>query len=278
MTAGFAHVSCLAEQAKILVADADERNLDDGKWERWGNCSLCEQGYHGTVSCALGWACWKTYVSGEDLARKWFLGAAMTPLGRGLYDADHYEDSLSVLEAKLSLARRLGGSDTLILVTKSNMARCYNKLGRHEEALAIARNAYDVNVERYGESQPETIPPTLSLALALVKTGKRIEAKEFLRECLPIVDRALGRENVMTLRLRWLYSNCLGDNDDATIDDTAESVAMLESVATSWKRVMGERNEELQFIMDALRKMQSIMDALRNAIGNLGLRRAADSA
>jgi hypothetical protein len=41
---------------------------------------------------------------------------------------------------------------------------------------------------------------------------------------------------------------------------------------------MGERNEELQFIMDALRKMQSIMDALRNAIGNLGLRRAADSA
>ena len=28
-TAGFAHVSCLAEQAKILVAEAEENNLDD---------------------------------------------------------------------------------------------------------------------------------------------------------------------------------------------------------------------------------------------------------
>ena len=61
-TAGFAHVSCLAEQAKILVADADERNLDDDKFERWQTCRLCEQDYHGVVRCALGWACWKTYL------------------------------------------------------------------------------------------------------------------------------------------------------------------------------------------------------------------------
>ena len=46
-TAGFAHLSCLAEQAKILVEDAEERNLDDGKFERWYACSLCEQKYHG---------------------------------------------------------------------------------------------------------------------------------------------------------------------------------------------------------------------------------------
>ena len=45
-TAGFAHVSCLAEQAKILVAEAEENNLD---WEvkitrfkRWNTCGLCE--------------------------------------------------------------------------------------------------------------------------------------------------------------------------------------------------------------------------------------------
>ena len=28
-TAGFAHVSCLAEQAKILVDEAEENNLDN---------------------------------------------------------------------------------------------------------------------------------------------------------------------------------------------------------------------------------------------------------
>ena len=61
-TAGFAHVSCLAEQAKVLVADAGERNLMM-TFERWYPCSLCEQEYHGVV-CALGWACWKTLPEG----------------------------------------------------------------------------------------------------------------------------------------------------------------------------------------------------------------------
>ena len=34
-TAGFVHVSCLVEQAKILVAEAEENNL--------GNKMLCEK-------------------------------------------------------------------------------------------------------------------------------------------------------------------------------------------------------------------------------------------
>ena len=65
-TSGFAHVSCLAEQVKILVAEAEENNVGakafDERWARWDKCGLCEQEYHGVVKCALGWACWKTYV------------------------------------------------------------------------------------------------------------------------------------------------------------------------------------------------------------------------
>ena len=56
-TAGFAHVSCLAEQAKILVAEAEENNLLEKAGEeimRWHTCSMCEQQYHGVVACALG--------------------------------------------------------------------------------------------------------------------------------------------------------------------------------------------------------------------------------
>ena len=43
-TAGFAHVSCLAEQAKILVTEAEENSLFDKaneRWLRWDTCSLC---------------------------------------------------------------------------------------------------------------------------------------------------------------------------------------------------------------------------------------------
>ena len=43
-TAGFVHVSCLAEQAKILVAEAEENNLDNKalneKWDRWHHRKL----------------------------------------------------------------------------------------------------------------------------------------------------------------------------------------------------------------------------------------------
>ena len=75
---GFVHLSCLVRQAKILVEDAEERDLDDHKFERWyecDKCSMCEQEYHGVVRCALGWACWKTHV-----------GAAGGGLGSALGD------------------------------------------------------------------------------------------------------------------------------------------------------------------------------------------------
>jgi hypothetical protein len=58
-TAGFAHVSCLAEQAKILMNEAEENNLGakvlNARFRRWVACSLCEQDYHGIVRCALGY-------------------------------------------------------------------------------------------------------------------------------------------------------------------------------------------------------------------------------
>ena len=57
-TEGFVHVSCLAEQAKILVAEAEDNNLGFKvlytRWQRWCWCSLCEQDYHGVVRGALG--------------------------------------------------------------------------------------------------------------------------------------------------------------------------------------------------------------------------------
>ena len=50
---GIAHVSCLAEQAKILFAEAEENNLGEKalceRWHRWCACGLCEQNHYGSV-------------------------------------------------------------------------------------------------------------------------------------------------------------------------------------------------------------------------------------
>ena len=83
-TSGFAHVSCLAEQAKILMDEVEENNLYDKldeRWARWNTCSLCEQEYHGVVRCALGWGCWKTIVGRPEA--DWAYRGAMTKLGNG---------------------------------------------------------------------------------------------------------------------------------------------------------------------------------------------------
>jgi hypothetical protein len=129
-------VSCLAEQAKILYDEAEANNLDlkvqNERWYRWERCGLCEQKYHGVVLCALGWACWKTYLGRPEVDQ--VRGMAMNLLGNGLFDAKHHEFALSVREAELSMRRRLGDAESNILVVQGNLAITYQNLGRLDEA------------------------------------------------------------------------------------------------------------------------------------------------
>ena len=169
-TAGFAHVSCLAEQAKILWAEAEENNLDgereQSRWDRWHACSLCEQSYYGVVACALGWACWKTYVGRPetDGARM----AAMTQLGNGLFDAEQYEDALSVREAVLSMERRLGRSERNMLIVKGNLASTYQQVGRVEEAISMLRDVYSGYLRLHGKEHRDSLLEAFNYAVSLV--------------------------------------------------------------------------------------------------------------
>ena len=89
---GVVHVSCLAEQAKILREAAEEDNLGvkvkSARWLRWSTCGLCEQRYHGVVHHALGWACWKTYLGRpeEDIRCR-----RMRRLASGLFMTKRYK-------------------------------------------------------------------------------------------------------------------------------------------------------------------------------------------
>ena len=83
------YVSCLAEQAKILVAEAEENNLGRQifeRWARWHKCRLCEQDHHGLVCCALGGVLEDAWGVGDGLTRV-FATAAYN----GLLDGGHYE-------------------------------------------------------------------------------------------------------------------------------------------------------------------------------------------
>jgi tetratricopeptide (TPR) repeat protein len=226
-TSGFAHVSCLAEQAKILCEEAEYNNLDmNPRFLRWYACSLCNQQYHGVVMCALGWACWKTYLGRpeEDQAR----GMAMTQLGNGLYDANHYEDALIVQETDLAMKQRLGASENSVLVAQSNLATTYDMLGRLEQALLILRDVYVGHLKFYGEEDSVTLAAANNYATSLMSQRHFEEAKSLLLKTIPVARRVLGESNEPTLRIRMCYALALYEGPGATLGDLCEAVNTLE--------------------------------------------------
>jgi tetratricopeptide (TPR) repeat protein len=265
-TAGFAHVSCLAEQAKILVAEAEENNLGDKvkneRWARWYNCSLCEQEYHGVVACALGWACWKTYVGRPE--RDGLRLLAMGVLGQGLSAASHYEDALSVMEAELSMMRRRGVSEHNMLITRGNLATTYQSLGRNEEALRPQRDVYFGLLKLHGEEHRETIREASNLASSLSDLKRFEEAKALLRKMIPVARRVYGDSHDLMLQMRANYAIALYDDDGATLDDLREAVTTLEEIERTARRVLGgehpftvEIEEDLEGSRAALRARES---------------------
>ena len=68
-----------------------------------------------------------------------------------------------------------------------------------------------------------------------------------------------------TLRLRWLYANCLFDYKNATLDDLVQAVETLEAVAKLWKRVMGERHPEMAKVLIELKEAREMLRLRRVA-------------
>ncbi|CAH0370621.1 unnamed protein product [Pelagomonas calceolata] len=262
-TAGFAHVSCLAEQAKILLAEAEENNLGEkvvnARWMRWSECSLCEQKYHGVVRCALGWACWKTYVDRPETDK--LRQVAMNQLGLGLSSAEHHADALSVNEAQLSMGRRLGYAEYNMLAMQSNLALTYEVLGRLDEGLRLRQDVYSRTLKLLGKEHSDTLLEANNYAGFLITLERCEEAKSLLLKVMPVARRVLGENNEVTLRLRWTYAKALYKDPDATLDDLREVVATLEDTLRTARRVLGGAHPAARAIERCLEESRAALRA-----------------
>ena len=262
-TAGFAHVSCLAEQAKILVAEAEENNLGDkvkfGRFCRWDLCGLCEQDYHGVVRCALGWACWKTYVGRPEADQ--VRHAAISVLGTGLKEAELYEDAATVQEAEMSTLRRFGKSVAGFLVAQGNLATSYSALGRFEQALLLQRDVYLGTLKLSGNQHKETFRAAINYTASLANLQRFEEAKSSLRKMTPVARRVLGESHEITLKMRTLYAMVLYKDADATLDDLREAVTTFEDAERTARRVLGGVHPLTATIQNDLRKAREILRA-----------------
>jgi len=260
-TAGFAHVSCLAEQAKILLAETEENNLGREasyeRWARWDNCSLCEQRYHGVVACALGWACWKTYLDRPEVDVA--LGLAIGILGNGLYEAQYYADAASVFEAKLAMLRRIDAPEEHIFIAQSNLASTYEILGL-PGTLSLRQEIYYERLRLNGEVHEEILSAAYNLKVTLLDL-QRSEAKPLLQKIMPVARRVLGKGSTVTLRMWWTYAKMLYKDDGATFDDLREAVTMLEETERTARRVLGGAHPIVVYMGKSLRDSRVVIDA-----------------
>ena len=262
-TAGFAHVSCLAEQAKILFAEAEENHLGikalNERMKRWYDCSLCEQEYHSVVKCALGWACWKTYLGRPETDQMY--GLAMSLLGNGLSDAHHHEDALSVQEARLSLMRRVGAPVEHILAMQNNLAITYSSLGRLEPALRLKRDIYSGRLKLHGEDSRETLIAASNYAVALGELRRFEESKALSRSLVPVARRVLGENDHRTLKMRWNYATALFRDAAATLHDLRKAVKILVETTRTAQRVFGGAHPLVANIECDLQNARAALDA-----------------
>ncbi|CAH0372092.1 unnamed protein product [Pelagomonas calceolata] len=257
--AGVAHVSCLARQAQVAVERAHRG------WMRWDTCGLCEQKYHGVVACALGWACWKTYLGRPE--DDWARGSAMTLLANGLSAAEHHEDALLVYEAELSMLRRNGAPEDrhairhAILAVQGNLANTYQALKRHEEALRMRRDVYSGYLKLHGEENEHTLISASNYAASVLRVKRLEEAKSVLRKTMPVARRVLGENDETTLRMRWYYAEALYKDNGATLDDLREAVTTMEEIERTARRVFGGANPVTVGIERRLRKARATLAA-----------------
>ena len=261
--AGFAHVSCLARQAQVSVAEAEERDLDDerlqSRWDRWNTCRQCEQRYHGVVLCALGWACWKTYL-GRPEADK-FRGCAMAALGGGLHDAERHEDALTVDEARFAMLKRIGASEGQLLDAQSRLGCTYGELGQREESLSMERDVYSGLLRLNGEEHEKTLNAANNYADSLRDLQHFEEARSLLRRTMPVAQRVLGENDLIFVTMEKVYAEALYKDPDATLDDLCEAVTTLEDAERIARRVLGGEHPTTTGIEGELRNARAALRA-----------------
>ena len=163
----------------------------------------------------------------------------MTSLGNGLSAAQHHKDALSVREAELSMRRRLGDSESNILISQSNLATTYAKMGRVEQVLQMDRDVYYGRLKLNGEEHERTITAVTCYANSLNALQRFEEAKALLNKSLPVARRVLGESHHLTLYMQLNNARALYMNTDATLDDLHEAVTTLEDAARTSRRVLG---------------------------------------
>jgi len=166
-----------------------------------------------------------------------------------------------VQEAELSTEQRVGGSESSVLVSQTNLANTYQSLGRSEEAMRMRRHVYSGRLKLSGEEHRNTLIAANNYALSLLGLKRFEEARSVWRKIMPVVRRVLGKCHDHTLMMRWNYAVALCADSAATLADLRESVTTLEETERTARRVLGGAHPLTGNICGSLRTARTVLHA-----------------
>ena len=110
---------------------------------------------------------------------------------------------------------------------------------------------------RFGLERPRA-RAAYNYANTLVKLERFEEAKSLTRKTIPVVRRARGENDEVTLRMRWTYAEALYLDDGATLEDVREAVTTLEEIERIARRVFGGAHPLAAGIAGTLQKWRPL--------------------
>ena len=153
------------------------------------------------------------------------------------------EDALSVFEATLDAERRFScessSSERHILCIRIHIARCFSKLGRLDETIAIEREVYAREKVLLGPTDDDTLITANNLIYSLIRLKQYVEAKALAREVIPRCRRALGSEDDLTLTFEENYAEALYSDPRASQKEISEAISVLANATSIRSRVFG---------------------------------------
>ena len=123
------------------------------------------------------------------------------------------------------------------------------------------------------EENGHTLMAATNYAIALNEMQRFKEAKKVLRKTIPVVRRARGENDEVTLRMRWTYARALYANTGATLDDLREAVATLEATERTARRVLGGSHPIVTGLGKSMRASRTVLAAREG--GDVSALRAA---
>ena len=169
-------MSCLAEQAKILVAEAEENNLDTKVKNRVGNDGTCAVCASKDTTASL------RARSGGRWKKDWARMGARRAWETVYHDANRHDDALCVKEAKMSMLRLAHTKRRARSADQSCDDVCKGWDGRTGPEYATRRILGTFEAQGPRRLHQSTLGTALNLSTSLVDKGNYAEARAFMRD------------------------------------------------------------------------------------------------